>query len=68
VVQGIASALVPTRRVLVIGGAVDVLHSASMAVLAGVDEGRRRLALTDSVIASGWAAASLHDARLTHAP
>jgi hypothetical protein len=62
-VQGIVSGLAPTRRVLALGGFVDLMHGASMALLGGLDPDRRRLAWTDSAIAAGWGAASLYEAR-----
>jgi hypothetical protein len=54
--QALVSAARPSPAVLILGAAVDVLHSASMLALAAVDRPRRRLGLTDSVIAGAFAA------------
>jgi hypothetical protein len=62
-VQALVSVLRPSRRVLVVGGLVDLSHSASMALLGGLDPGRRRLAWVDGVVEAGWGAASLSDGR-----
>jgi hypothetical protein len=51
----------PSRSVFAVGGVVDLLHSASMGVLGAMDPARRRLAWSDSLIAAGWGAVSLHD-------
>jgi hypothetical protein len=61
-VQGAVSGLIPSPRVLVLGGFVDFSHGATMALLGGLDPDRRRLAWTDGAIAAGWGAASLRDA------
>jgi hypothetical protein len=62
-VQAFVSGLIPTRRVLVVGGLVDLSHSASMALLGEFDPGRRRLAWVDGAVAAGWGAVSLRDSR-----
>jgi len=53
--QGLVSAVWPESDVLVVGVGVDAVHSASMVGLAAVDRGRARGALTDAVLAGGWA-------------
>lgn len=63
--QGIVFVLVPSRRVLVAGGLVDLIHSASMALVGRLDPNRRRLAWTDAVIEAIWAVATLRAANST---
>ncbi|MET9021036.1 hypothetical protein ABZV93_13710 [Actinopolymorpha sp. NPDC004070] len=46
-----------------LGAGVDALHALSMVGLAAVDRRRRRLALTETAIASAMALAGLHAAR-----
>jgi hypothetical protein len=58
-VQAVVSGLVPTRRVLVVGGLIDMSHSATMALVGGLDPSRRRLAWADGAMAAGWGAASV---------
>ena len=63
IVQAVLSATRPTPAVLAAGAGTDVLHAASMIALAALDRPRRRLGLSDSLIAaafaaSGWALAS----------
>jgi hypothetical protein len=55
--QAVLSAARPTPAVLALGVAADVLHSASMIALAALDRPRRRLGLTDSLMAAAFAAA-----------
>jgi hypothetical protein len=57
IVQAAASAAFPAPLVLTLGAETDVLHSASMVALAVLSPPRRRLGLTDSLIAAGFAAA-----------
>jgi hypothetical protein len=73
IVQAVLSATRPTPAVLAAGAATDVLHAASMIALAALDPPRRRLGLSDSLIAaafaaSGWALASRGRAALVPAP
>jgi hypothetical protein len=59
-IQASASALDTSPRFLVGGGLLDAAHSTSMVFLGAIDPTRRRLAWLDSVVESGWSAASLH--------
>jgi hypothetical protein len=54
--QALLSATRPTPALLALGAANDVLHSASMIALAAVDPPRRRLGVTDSLMAAAFAA------------
>ena len=56
VVQAALSAMRPTPAVLALGAGTDVLHSASMLALAALDRPRRRLGLSDSLVAAAFAA------------
>jgi hypothetical protein len=56
IVQAVASAMRPTPAVLALGAGTDVLHSASMIALAALDRPRRRLGLSDSLMAAAFAA------------
>jgi hypothetical protein len=56
IVQAVLSAMRPTPAVLALGAGTDVLHSASMIALAALDRPRRRLGLTDSLVAAAFAA------------
>jgi hypothetical protein len=55
-VQAVLSATRPTPAVLAAGAGTDVLHSASMIALAALDRPRRRLGLSDSLVAAAFAA------------
>jgi hypothetical protein len=73
VVQAVASAMRPAPAVLALGAGTDVLHSASMIALAALDRPRRRLGLSDSLVAAafaagGWALASRSRAGPSPAP
>jgi hypothetical protein len=62
IAQAVLSAARPTPAVLALGAGTDVLHSASMIMLAALDRPRRRLGLSDGLMAaafaaSGWALA-----------
>lgn len=48
IVQGVATALLPTRRLLRWGAVVDVLHAASMAGLAAGSPRHRRVGLVSA--------------------
>jgi hypothetical protein len=61
-VQAAVSALAPMPGVLAAGAGVDVLHTASMLMLAAVDRRARRVALTDAVAESLFAAAGFSSA------
>lgn len=54
-VQGAATAALPTAGTVRVGVAVDVLHAVSMCGLAVVDGSRRRPALLNALTATGWA-------------
>ncbi|HEY3976724.1 MAG TPA: hypothetical protein VGM79_05585 [Streptosporangiaceae bacterium] len=54
--QAVLSAARPTPAVLALGAGTDVLHSASMMALAALDRPRRRLGLSDSLLAAAFAA------------
>jgi hypothetical protein len=56
IVQAVLSAARPTPAVLAAGAGTDVLHSASMIALAALDRPRRRLGLSDSLMAAAFAA------------
>jgi hypothetical protein len=56
IVQAVLSAARPTPTVLALGAGTDVLHSASMLMLAAVDRPRWRLGLSDALIAAAFAA------------
>jgi hypothetical protein len=58
IVQAVLSAMRPTPAVLAAGAGTDVLHSASMIALAALDRPRRRLGLSDSLVAATFAAGS----------
>jgi hypothetical protein len=73
IVQAVLSAARPTPAVLALGAGADVLHSASMIVLAALDRPRRRLGLSDGLVAAafagaGWALAGYGRAGLAPAP
>ncbi|HEX5291067.1 MAG TPA: hypothetical protein VFX25_19580 [Streptosporangiaceae bacterium] len=55
-VQAVLSAARPTPAVLALGAGTDMLHSASMIALAALDPPRRRLGLSDSLLAAAFAA------------
>jgi hypothetical protein len=55
--QAFLSAARPAPAVLALGAGTDVLHSASMVALGVLDRPRRRLGLTDGLIAAAFAAA-----------
>jgi hypothetical protein len=57
IVQAAVSAAFPAPAVLALGAETDVLHSASMIALAALSPPRRRLGLTESLIAAGFAGA-----------
>ena len=57
IAQAVLSAARPTPAVLALSAGTDVLHSASMMVLAALDRPRRRLALADGLVAAAFAAA-----------
>lgn len=59
--QGAISGLAPTQRVLLLGGIVDLIHSATAQLLGVLDPPRRRLALLDGAIAATWGVAGLRD-------
>lgn len=61
--QAALSAARPTPAVLVLGAEVDLLHSASMLALGILDAPRRRIGLTDAVVAAAFAADELLAAR-----
>jgi hypothetical protein len=61
--QALLTAARPTPVVLALGAGSDVLHSASMAALGVLDRPRRRLGLTDGLIAAAFAAAGAGLAR-----
>jgi hypothetical protein len=56
IVQAVLSAARPTPAVLALGSGADVLHSASMIALAALDRPRRRLGLSDGLMAAAFAA------------
>ena len=62
--QALASGPVPSYPLLAVGVEIDLLHAASMLALA-LDSRRRRPALTDALIAAGFALAGAHAARQT---
>ena len=70
VVQSGVDWLVPTRRTLVVGGAVDLIHGASMALFGVLDPARRRWAWRECAIATAWGAGSLSagEGRATRLP
>ncbi|MGI8578689.1 MAG: hypothetical protein ACR2KG_12435, partial [Nocardioidaceae bacterium] len=57
----------PTATTLRLGAGVDVLHAASMAVLAVIDPKYRRVATSEALTAAAFAAAGLTAARLARA-
>lgn len=61
-VQAAVSAFAPMPGVLAAGAGVDALHTASMLMLAAVDRGARRVALTDALAESLFAAAGFSSA------
>jgi hypothetical protein len=63
IAQAVLSAARPTPAVLALGAGTDVLHSASMMVLAALDRPRRHPALADSLVAAAFAAAGCALAR-----
>jgi hypothetical protein len=58
----VTAAAAPGAEALGIGAAIDLTHAASMAGLAVLDRRVRRVTLTDAVIETGFAAASLSSA------
>jgi hypothetical protein len=56
IAQAALSAMRPTPAVLALGAGTDVLHSASMLALAALDRPRRRLGLSDGLVAAAFAA------------
>jgi hypothetical protein len=56
IAQAVLSAMRPTPAVLALGAGTDVLHSASMIALAALDRPRRRLGVSDSLMAAAFAA------------
>ena len=56
-IQAAVSACAPVPGVLAAGAGADALHTASMIMLAAVDRGSRRAALTDALAESFFAAA-----------
>lgn len=61
--QAALTAARPSREILVLGAEVDLLHAASMLALAMEDAPRRRLGLTDGLVAAAFAADGLVAAR-----
>jgi hypothetical protein len=61
IAQGVLPGLAPSRFVLGVGGAVDMVHAASVAALGALDRDRRRLAWTGAAVAGTWGALSLRD-------
>ncbi len=61
--QAVASGREPGYPVVALGIEVDLLHAVSMLGLAAADRGRRRAALTDTLIAASFAAAGALAAR-----
>lgn len=61
--QAALTAAAPDGPSLGIGAAVDLVHAASMAALALADRPARRLALSDALIESAFAAAGVSAAR-----
>lgn len=57
VVQAVLTGARPSEVVLALGAGVDALHAASMVTLGLFDRRRRRVALVDALIASGFASA-----------
>jgi hypothetical protein len=53
----------PSPEILALGAEVDLLHAASMLALATADAPRRRLGLTDGLVAAAFAADGLVAAR-----
>jgi NAD(P)-dependent dehydrogenase (short-subunit alcohol dehydrogenase family) len=62
-VQAAVTASRPSPAVVALGAGADVLHSASMLALAAADAPRRRLGLTDGLIAAAFAAEGIAAAR-----
>jgi hypothetical protein len=56
-IQAALSTAAPEPAVLAIGGQVDVVHAASMLLLAAVSRAGRRAALTDALTEAAFAAA-----------
>ncbi|MDM4719295.1 hypothetical protein QTQ03_06665 [Micromonospora sp. WMMA1363] len=63
VAQAAVTAYRPTPVVFTLGAVVDVLHAGTAVALAAVDRRQRSAALTDAVIATGWAVLSRWAAR-----
>jgi hypothetical protein len=61
-IQAAVTALAPVPSVLAAGAGADALHAASMIMLAAVDRGSRRAALTDATAESLLAAAGFSSA------
>ena len=53
--QAVLSLARPTPAVLALGAGTDALHSTSMIALAALDHPRRRLGLSDSLVAAAFA-------------
>jgi hypothetical protein len=62
-VQAVLSGVRPSPEVLAMGVWVDAAHAASAVGLAVVDRDRASAGLIDTVAATGWASAGLHDLR-----
>lgn len=61
--QAVLAAVGPSPALLALGAEVDLLHSASMMVLGGVDAPSRRIAFADGVVAAAFAADGIAAAR-----
>ncbi|PRY12054.1 hypothetical protein [Kineococcus rhizosphaerae] len=61
--QALVTGAFPRRTVLLAGAAGDAAHGASMLALARLDPARRRVALLDALVATGWGTATWCAAR-----
>jgi hypothetical protein len=61
--QAALSAVRPSPALLALGVEADLLHSASMLALGALDPPRRRIGLTDAMVAAAFAAAGLATVR-----
>jgi len=61
--QGLVTARRPTRRILRIGAAVDVLHAATMVAAAAASVGPRRLTVASATLAAAFSAAGATQSR-----
>lgn len=68
VTQAALSGARPTPTVLALGAWVDSVHAATALVLAGADRARARVAVTDALVAGGWALAGFRDAKRRSGP